>query len=312
MSVEDFKREMKEKEDAAFALLRKQTDIIMHDEKAFKTFLNMQADHIATSIGNTLLVQAQMPDAVAVNSIQEWDKRNVPVRRDKNNYYPSGIYQFTPDGQYVDPKTKEVRTKFKIYKGYDASQTVNPDYAQAIMNHERPISVFVGTKEPNKVRNLALCDSSPIKCLLYDEKKLINDAEYISEREGLKYIPETKTIIIRKVARGDWFQRVAYEIALGLYHKVDGSEFDRSVRSFEAGVVAYMLCRMSGVDTSTFRFDLSKLPAKYPNQAEFRAMLNECYENAHNLSHRLNQKIVERNGKYQTHGEAVRFEKEVI
>lgn len=310
LTPEEFKKVMQEKERAAFALLREQTDTIMRDENSFRAFLNMLADHVSTSVGNTILVQAQLPEATAVLSIKEWEKRNIAIKKDQNGYYPEGIYQFAPNGQYVD-ENGEVHTKFKLYKGYDASQTVNPDYARTVMNSSRPISVFVGSSTPEKARNIALCNASPVRCIVYDPKQLIHDAENISESDELRYIPETKTVVIRKVARQEWFQRVAYEIALGVFHKRDGSLFVRATRSFDAGIVSYLLCRCAGVDTSAFRFDLSNLKAQYPNQSDFRAMLEVCQEIAHDLSFRLNNKLREQNTKSHSYEkERVRFAKE--
>lgn len=310
LSPEEFKQMMQAKEQAAFTLLREQTDRIMRDEKAFVDFLNMLADHVTTSVGNTILVQAQFPDATAVLPIKEWDKRNIAVKKDENGYYPEGIYQFAPNGQRVD-ENGEVHTKFKIYKGFDASQTTNPDYARSVMNSNRPVSVFVGSDDPERTRNIALCNASPIRCITYNPKQLIHDAEDISEEDELRYIPETKTVVIRKVARQEWFQRVAYEIALGIFHKREGSMFDRAARSFDAGIVAYLLCRCAGVDTSAFRFDLSHLPAKYPQQSDFRAMLEVCQETAHDLAYRLGNKLREQNNKNRAYEkERVRFAKE--
>ena len=119
LTPEEFKQIMLAKEQATFALLREQTDRIMQDEDIFIGFLNMLASHVTTSVGNTILVQAQLPDATAVLSIKEWDKRNIAVKKDKNGYYPEGIYQFAPNGQRVD-ENGEVHTKFKIYKGRNA------------------------------------------------------------------------------------------------------------------------------------------------------------------------------------------------
>lgn len=310
LTPEEFKKVMQEKEQTTFTLLREQTNLIMHEEPVFIEFLNMLADHVSTSVGNTILVQAQLPNASAVLSIKEWDKRNISVKKDENGYYPTGIYQFSPDGHYVD-ENGEVHTKFKIYKGYDASQTTNPDYARSVMNRAHPVSVFIGSETPEKARNIALCNASPIRCMVYDPKQLIHDAENISESDELRYIPETKTVVIRKVARQEWFQRVAYEIALGEFHKREGTDFNRAAKSFDAGIVSYLLCRSSGVDTSAFRFDLSHLPSQYPEQAHFRAMLETCQEIAHDLTYRLHNKLREQNSKNRAYEkERVRFAKE--
>lgn len=310
LTQEEFKKMMQENEKTAYEILSAQTDKIMNSERLLTNFLNMLADHVTTSVSNTILVQAQLPNATAVNSIKEWEKRNIPVRKDQNGYYPMGIFQFANAGHSVD-ENGELHTKFKVFKGYDAEQTINPDYARSVMNSPRPISVFVGAESPEQARNIALCNSSPIRCFLYNPKKLINDAEDISEAVGLRYIPETKTVIIRKVPRDEWFQKVSYEIALGIFHKREGSMFTRSKRSFEAGIVSYLLCRYAGVNTDTFRFDMTGIPSRYPEQRDFRNMFETCQEISHDLAFRLNKKLKEQNGKSrETSRDTVYFAKE--
>lgn len=73
LTPEEFKKMMQAKEQAAFSLLTAQTTRIMTNEDEFLDFLNKLADHVTTSVGNTILVQAQLPNATAVLSIKEWE-----------------------------------------------------------------------------------------------------------------------------------------------------------------------------------------------------------------------------------------------
>lgn len=294
LTMEEYKQKKQAQEKEAFALLDKQTSVDMTDKKSFLDLLDKISDHTATSVSNVILVQAQKPNATAVTSIAEWEKRNISVHRDENDYYPKGIYQFAPDGYYADDNG-EAHAKFKIYKGFDASQTTNPDYARKVIQEERPVTVFVGDVSADNIRNVALCNSSPIKCLAYDVNNLIDNAENISEAVGVRYIPATKTIIVRKLSKDEWFQRVALEIAHGLLHKERGSSYSRDSCSFEAGVIAYMLSRSAGVSTDKFSFDVSKIQSRYPNKADFRSTLEHCHELAHDLAFRLNNKLKEHN-----------------
>ncbi|MGN0569251.1 MAG: hypothetical protein ACI4N4_01950 [Candidatus Fimenecus sp.] len=299
LSTQQYKEKMQKQTKEAYAMLDEQTQKIMKSEKLFAHFLDLLAAHSATTVSNTLLLQAQIPDAdpnlTAINTISEWGKRNITVPKDANGYYPRGIYQFVQDGYYTDDETGELRMKFKIVKGFDASQTNNPEYARNVMKAARPVKVFLGTNDIENTKNLALCNSSKVRCLVWDVKKLIHEDENISEETGVKYIPETKTIIIRSLSRENWFSRVAYEIAMGLFHQRLGSTFNRKNHTFEAGVISYLLCRYSGVDVSNFSFDLSKAPERYPDVAVFRAVLNDCLEISHDMAFRLNNKLNEHN-----------------
>lgn len=291
LTIEEFKKQMQAREKITLTMLDNQTAEIMKDEALFKDLLDMLARHVTTSVSNTILVQAQLPDATAVTSIVEWEKRQVPVAKDENGYYPKGIYQITYDGQYTDD-SGNVHAKYKIYKGYDAEQTVDPDRARAYMNEKPSVNVFYS--EPDKVRNLALVNASPIKCITYNPDSFIADEEFISEAEGVKYIPETKTVILRKIDRSVWFQLVANQIALGMYHRIDGIKFSVKDRVFEAAIVSCMLSRKMGLSTEMYHFDLSELPQKYTPQ-QFRKMLEQAVEFSKELAFRVNQRIKQQN-----------------
>ncbi len=299
LTKQEYKEKIQKQTQEAYALLDEQTRKIMKSEKLFAQFLDLLASHSATTVSNTLLLQAQIQNAdldlVAVNTINEWEKRNITVPKDANGYYPRGIYQFIQDGYYTDEKTGDLRMKFKVVKGFDASQTDNPEYARSVMRSARPIKVFLDTNNIENTKNIALCNSSKVRCLVWDAKKLIHEAENISEETGAKYIPETQTVIIRSLSRESWFSRVAYEIAMGLFHQRLGSAFNRRNHTFEAGIVSYLLCRYAGVDVSNFSFDLSKAQERYPDVTTFRAVLNDCLETAHDMAFRLNNKLNEHN-----------------
>ena len=115
LTIEEFKKQMQAREKITLTMLDNQTAEIMKDEALFKDLLDMLARHVTTSVSNTILAQAQLPDATAVTSIAEWEKRQVPVAKDENGYYPKGIYQITYDGQYADD-SGNVHAKYKIYK----------------------------------------------------------------------------------------------------------------------------------------------------------------------------------------------------
>lgn len=287
LTMEEFKAEMIAKEKATFTMLDNQTNEIMKSEHLLKDLLNMLARHVTTSVSNTILVQAQIPEAEAVTSIPEWETRQCPVKRDENGYYPKGIYQIAYSGQRID-ENGNARAKFKVYKGYDASQTTDPVSAKSFMNDTPPSSVYYD--DPDKVRNLALCNGSPIKCIAYNPQSFINDKEYISDEDGVKYIPETKTVIIKKAARETWFQQVCFQIALGMYHRIDGTEYTYEKRSFEAIIVTYIVSKKMGVDTSTFHFDLTELSQHYTPK-DFRRMLEQTLEFANDLSHKVRNKL---------------------
>ena len=289
LTMEEFKVMKRQQEQIALDMLDKQTAAVMQDEALFKQMLGLLARHVASSVSNTILVQAQRPDAAAVASIEEWEKRRVPVQKDANGYYPKGIYQIAYNGQYA-ASDGTVRTKFKVYKGFDSSQTVSPEQAAAVWNERQPTHVFFD--DPAKLRNLALVNASPVKCIAYDPKALIAEEENISD--GVKYIPETKTVILRMIDRSVWFQQVSMQIALGMYHKVDGIKFTVKARMFEAAIVSFLLTQKMGLDTSMYHFDVKPLQQQYTAQ-EFRKLLEQADEFARELAHRVTGRLQAQN-----------------
>lgn len=285
LTVEEFKQMKQQQEQEALSLLDRQTALAMQEEPVFVQLLGMIARHVASSVSNTILVQAQRPDAVAVASMDEWAKRQNPVPKDAKGYYPKGIYQIAFNGQYADDYGK-AHAKFKVYKGFDASQTTDPDRAAAVWNEREPAGVYFD--DPEKLRNLALVNGSPIKCLAYDPKVLIDEKEDIPD--GVRYIPETKTVILRKIDRSTWFQQVAAQIALGMYHRLDGLAFDAKARMFEAMIVSFMVSQKMGLDTSMIHFDVRILPQRYTPQ-QFRQMLQQADELARDLAHQVTCKL---------------------
>lgn len=293
LTIEEFKQLKRQQEKVVYEMLTEQTKKDMTDKAAFFELLDKVSKHVASSVSNIILVQAQKPEASAVMSISEWEKRNIHIPKDENGYYPKGIYQYAKDGYYTD-SNGDVHDKFKIVKGYDATQTTSDtNYARSLINSANPITTFVNSSNAVVSRNIALVNSSPIKCLAYDKNKLISDKEDIAQ--GACYIPDTKTVIIRKLSIDSWFQTVAYEIAQGIYHKLEGGGYDRESNSFEAGITAYILCRMSAVPVELFMFNgFDDIKNRYTPE-EFRSIINRCYDNAHDLAFRLNNKIRENN-----------------
>lgn len=83
LTIEEFKKQMQAREKITLTMLDNQTAEIMKDEALFKDLLDMLARHVTTSVSNTILVQAQLPDATAVTSIAEWEKDRCLLQRMK-------------------------------------------------------------------------------------------------------------------------------------------------------------------------------------------------------------------------------------
>lgn len=290
LTKEEFHRMMEEERRITFSLLDEQTKKAMTDPTVFFHLLDMIARGVSTTVSNTLLVQAQFPSASAVFSIENWRSRNFEIITDDKGYYPAGIRQFAEDGTYIG-KDNKPHTKFKLYKGFDVEQTTEPEAAREATSLTPPARVFFG-QNPNYTLTKALMDSSPIECLIYNPKKLLDPAEDIPEKPGVRYIPETVAVVIRKIYGNSGFPAIAYEIAQGMFHREAGSQYSRQAHGFEAAVISCLLTKRMGLPADMFKFDLKQLPPSLSPQ-EFRQRLQKCANMTQELYYRVTKKLAD-------------------
>lgn len=288
LSKEEFREKMSEDRRITFELLDEQTRKVMMDPREFVALLDMLAQGVATTVSNTLLVQAQFPSASAVLPRDDWEAKGLEIIQDDRGYYPLGIRQFAVDGEYQG-KDGKPHTRYKVYKGFDAAQTTDPELARQLTAPQRPSKVFINA-DPLHTMNRALFESSPVECIPYKQQIFIDPAENITEETGVKYIPETHTVVIRKIPQALWYPALTYEIALGLYHREEGSRFSREKHGLDAAVIAYLLSKRMGLSNVSFAFDPKQLPADQPLPA-FRRRLQKCMDLTQALYHRVTEKL---------------------
>ena len=288
LSQEEFRKEMSEERRITFELLDNQTRKVLTDPGEFTALLNMLAQGTATTVSNTLLVQAQFPSATAVLPRDDWEAKGLDIIQDDRGYYPLGIRQFAVNGEYQG-KDGKPHTRYKVYKGFDAAQTTNPELARQLTAPQRPSKVFINA-DPLYTMNRALFEASPIECIPYKPQLFIDPAENITEETGVKYIPETHTVVIRKVPQELWYRALTYEIALGLYHREEGSRFSREKHGLDAAVIAYLLSRRMGLSNVSFSMDSRQMPIDHP-LPEFRWRMQKCMDLTQTLYHRVTEKL---------------------
>lgn len=288
MSKEEYIQMMTEERKITFELLDNQTRKVLTDPQEFVALLDMLARGVATTVSNTLLVQAQFPSASAVLQREDWEAKGLTIIRDDRGFYPLGIRQFAEDGEYMG-KDGKPHTKFRLYKGFDAAQTTDPDLACRLTAPKIPSKIFINS-DPLKTLNIALFNSSPVECLAYNPQSFIDPAEDISEETGAKYIPQTRTVVVRRLRQNLWYPVLAYEIALGMYHREEGSKFRRENHTFDAAVISYLLSKRMGLSTASFVFEPKCLPSEQP-LPDFRHRLQKCMDLTQALYHRVTQKL---------------------
>ena len=302
---EEIVSQIRQKFNEANGILVEQAAKTMTNPKLLAQFLNLLGDHVTSSAYNAILVQAQMPYAKAIQTKAEWESVGVHIKRDSRGHFPKGIFQFKRSGEFID-KNGKVKTGYTVCKGYDVSQTEDPTLALNRYTELRgekivqPIDAVIGSDDYERIRNLQFCERRVCGCSVVWTKNggsnLIDPAEHIPS--GIRYIPETKTIVVKSFSRQSFMPNIVYEAVMAQYHEAEGGKFRRENHHNEAITTAYLTCRMAGCDTSVFNMCADgKTPADVFTPDAYFQLVNQCVEKAHEFNWRLQNALQARNNR---------------
>lgn len=251
----EFKRKEKQ---AVYELIDKTAEKIVQSNQEFKQYLDTKSRFEQYSVGNTLLVMAQMPNATMVRDYESWvssggfPKKN---RRDIKILEPADSYM-REDGS--------VGTNYNVKHVTDISQ-VSIKSKQRIANYDKKLllKVFLNSNQAN----LQIVDSIPNtdKTAFYNRE---NDTLYVAKGSDAPYI--------------------FYDVTRELAKQEIGEE--TPLDSFKVNCVSYMLCKKYGIDVSNYNievpFELQELSAK-----EIREELEPMNNAMENICGRTNYYI---------------------
>lgn len=251
----EFKK--KEKQDI-YELIDKTAERIVQSNQEFKQYLNTKSRFEQYSVGNTLLVMAQMPNATMVRDYESWvssggfPKKN---RKDIKILEPADSYM-REDGS--------VGTNYNVKYVMDISQ-VSIKQKQRIANYDKKLllKVFLNSNQGK----LQIVDTIPNteKTALYNME---NDTLYIAKGSDAPYI--------------------FYDVTRELAKQEMGEE--TPLDTFKISCVSYMLCKKYGIDVSNYNievpFELKELSSK-----EIREELEPINNAMENICGRTNYYI---------------------
>lgn len=251
----EFKK--KEKQDI-YELIDKTAERIVQSNQEFKQYLNTKSRFEQYSVGNTLLVMAQMPNATMVGDYESWvssggfPKKN---RKDIKILEPADSYM-REDGS--------VGTNYNVKYVMDISQ-VSIKQKQRIANYDKKLllKVFLNSNQGK----LQIVDTIPNteKTALYNME---NDTLYIAKGSDAPYI--------------------FYDVTRELAKQEMGEE--TPLDTFKISCVSYMLCKKYGIDVSNYNievpFELKELSSK-----EIREELEPINNAMENICGRTNYYI---------------------
>lgn len=249
----------KEKQEV-YELIDTTAESIVKDGKMFKRYLDSQSKFEQYSVGNTLLITAQMPEATILRDYDGWTnaggfpKKN---RKDVKILEPSDSYM-RDDGS--------VGTNYNVKYVTDISQ-VNIRKKPRIMNYDNNL-LLRAFLNSNQAANLKIVNEIPDT-----DRKALYDAE--------------KDILY--VAKGAEAPTIFHEVTQELAKQEIGE--DTEVDTFKINCVSYMLCKKYGVDVSNYNvtdipFEFKELSAK-----QIREELEPIHDAMENISGRTSNWI---------------------
>ena len=217
----EFKK--REKQDI-YELIDKTAERIVQSNQEFKQYLNTKSRFEQYSVGNTLLVMAQMPSATMVRDYESWvNSGGFPKKSRKD------IKILEPADSYMR-EDGSVGTNYNVKYVMDISQ-VSIKQKQRIANYDKKLllKVFLNSNQGK----LKIVDTIPNteKTALYNME---NDTLYIAKGSDAPYI--------------------FYDVTRELAKQEMGEE--TPLDTFKISCVSYMLCKKYGIDVSNYNIEV--------------------------------------------------------
>lgn len=220
----------------AFNLIDTTASDVVLDGNKFKQYLDVLSKFDKYSLGNTLLIMAQNPNATKLADFEHWKENKAIIKKGEK-----GICILEPGEEYKR-EDGTLAVSYNVKKLFDITQTTATQ------------------KAPPTVK---LDDRIILKALLNNSPVPINISENLRDNVGALYKHDTKEILVRKGMDGsDIVRSIAQEMAHAyLATSLDrDANYNRSENSFNAYAVSYVICKRNGIDTNNYDFtDISEL-----------------------------------------------------
>lgn len=250
----------KQEKQEVYALIDTTAEKIIQEEAEFKKYLDTQSKFEQYSVGNALLITAQMPEATVLRDYESWSNiGGFPKKHRKND-----VKILEPADSYMR-EDGSVGTNYNVKYLTDISQV-------SIRQKQNPM------RYDNKLLLRVFLNSSQAKV------EIVNTIPD-TDRSAL-YDAEKDVLYI---ARGAEVPQIFHEVTQELAKQEIGKNTELDV--FKANCVSYMVCKKYGIDVSNYNvtdipYELKELSAK-----EIREELEPIHDAMENISGRANHCI---------------------
>lgn len=249
----------KEKQEV-YELIDRSAEEIVKSGEMFKKYLDSQSKFEQYSVGNALLITAQMPEATMLKDYDGWT--NAGGFPKKNRIADVKILE--PGDSYMR-EDGTVGTNYNVKYVIDISQ-VNIRKKPRVMRYD------------NNLLLRAFLNSSQAKVQVVDEIPNI-------DRKAL-YDVEKDILFI---ARGAEAPKIFYEVTQELAKQEIGE--DTPIESFKINCVSYMLCKKYGIDVSNYNVTDIPFEFKEMSAKEIREELEPIHDAMENVGGRTSNSI---------------------
>ena len=247
-------RKQQERADA-YALIDETAEQMSGNGELFQAYLDVQSRFDRYSVGNALLITAQMPEATRLADFKTWKDNDLYIKKGE-----SGITILEPGDEYTR-EDGSVGVSYNAKKVFDSTQTNSRQRATTAVSHDERLLIK------------ALINNAPCK---------ISISTDVPDNVGAVYKSEEKVILVRQgMGAADIFRSLSQELA---HAHMDNGAYNRADCAFPAYCVSYMLCKRNGVAVDNFRFD--RLPESFGSMdaQELRGKLSEIRDVVNDIS----------------------------
>ncbi|MBO5021160.1 MAG: hypothetical protein J6D52_10895 [Clostridia bacterium] len=266
-SKDDWVTKKQIEREQTYNMMNEMTETVAGDADAFKKFLDIQSRFDRFSVGNVMLIAAQMPEATRLGDYEYWAEQGEYVKKGSE-----AINILEPGNEY----TREDGTtaiSMNVKKMFDISQT----------------GAEIKTYKTTDTRKLlkALVKSSPVPVLIGDNLAQGINAEYNSDE---------KKIYVRQGMEGEEiFRALAQEIAHADRDMNTKINYVRSENEFCCYCTAYMICNRYGVDTNAFNFEKAPEMFEGKENKEIRSGFNNMRDSMNRISEEMRKDLRNQN-----------------
>ena len=208
-----------------YELIDETADGIAKDGDLFKTALDVMARFDRYSVGNVLLIAAQMPEATKLADFDTWKQNRTYVRKGEDHI------KILEPGEEFQREDGSMGVNYNVKRVFDISQTSSKVKPAKVQHDMRLL----------------------LKAMLNNAPCVVEISEKVPDGVGAIYNSEERKIYVRQGMDGpDIFRCLAQELSHA--HMDRDDNYTRSRNAFTAYCAAYTLCSRYGVDTKNFSF----------------------------------------------------------